>query len=265
MRIAIVKLSSLGDIVHAMIVLQLIKEFDNEISIDWIVEESFRGLLNSHPQINRVHSVNLREAREKKSVLILIRELKKLRNVDTYDMVIDLQGLVKSSLISRIIPSKVTIGFDKFSIRERVASIFYNSTFHCAYEKNVIWRNISIVEFAMGITIHKNKVLHKLPFLFSNSNNLSFEALNSKKNIILVPGASDDSKRYPAKKFAKLTELIDANFLIIWGSSEEKFIAEKIYNSSKNTTVCNETSLDDLISIISKSNLVIGPDTGSHP
>ena len=252
----------MGDIVHAMIVLQFIKEFDNEISIDWIVEESFRDLLNSHPQINKVYAINLKEAKKKKSVLILIRELKKLRNAVSYDLVIDLQGLIKSALIARIIPSKVTLGFDRFSIREKAASIFYNSTFKCPYENNVIERNISLVEFAMGITIHKNKIRNKLPFLFANSNKFSFEDLKSKKNIILVPGASNDSKRYPPIKFAKLTELIDANFLIIWGSTKEKLIAEEINKTSKNTTVCKKTSISDLISIISKSDLVIGPDTG---
>jgi len=262
MKIAIVKLSALGDIIHAMVVLQFIKKFNNDITIDWIVEESYKDLLNSHPHINKVHTVNLREARQKKSVLSLFRELRKLRSSDTFDLVIDLQGLIKSALISRIIPSKITLGFDKFSIRERAASIFYNSTFNCPYEKNVIERNIAIIEFAMGITIPKNKILNKLPFLFSNSNNLSFEVSNSKKNIILVPGASDHSKRYPAEKLAKITEFIDANFLIIWGSSEEKFIAEKIYNLSKNTTISKKMSLYDLISIISQSDLVIGPDTG---
>ena len=55
MKIAIVKLSALGDIVHAMVVLQFIKKFNHEISIDWIVEESYKGLLEFHPDINKVH------------------------------------------------------------------------------------------------------------------------------------------------------------------------------------------------------------------
>ena len=52
MRIAIVKLSALGDIVNAMIVLQFIKNFNHDISIDWIVEEDFKQLLDFHPHIN---------------------------------------------------------------------------------------------------------------------------------------------------------------------------------------------------------------------
>ena len=100
MRIAIVKLSALGDIVHAMFVLQLIKKFNNEISIDWVVEERFKGLLDSNPQINQVHSVNLRNAKKKKSIYLLYQELKKFKQLESFDLVIDMQGLIKSALIS---------------------------------------------------------------------------------------------------------------------------------------------------------------------
>ena len=61
MRIAIVKLSAMGDIVHAMIVLQYIKNFNPKISIDWIVEESFKDLLKLNPHINKLHLVNIKD------------------------------------------------------------------------------------------------------------------------------------------------------------------------------------------------------------
>ena len=117
MRIAIVKLSALGDIVHAMIVLQFIKKFDNKILIDWIVEESYKDLLDSHPDINKVHTINIRQVKKKKSLFALNREFKKVRKLPFYDLVIDMHGLIKSAIISRLIPSKETLGFDKFSAR----------------------------------------------------------------------------------------------------------------------------------------------------
>ena len=66
MKIAIVKLSALGDIIHAMVVLQFIKKY-KKIEIDWIVEESYKELLEFHPDINKVHVVNLKKAKKKKS------------------------------------------------------------------------------------------------------------------------------------------------------------------------------------------------------
>ena len=58
MRIAIVKLSALGDIVHAMVVLQFIKKNNQQISIDWFVEDDYKELLEFHPDINQVHLLN---------------------------------------------------------------------------------------------------------------------------------------------------------------------------------------------------------------
>ena len=120
MRIAIVKVSALGDIVHAMIVLQFIKKYNREILIDWIVEDSYKDLLAFHPDINKIHIVNLRKAKKKKSLLLLIAELVKLSKLEKYDIVIDMQGLLKSAIIASVIPSNKTIGFDKDSIRERI-------------------------------------------------------------------------------------------------------------------------------------------------
>ena len=68
MKIAIVKLSAMGDIIHAMIVLQYIKMFNHKILIDWIVDENFKELLKFHPHINKVHEVSLRNAKKKKSM-----------------------------------------------------------------------------------------------------------------------------------------------------------------------------------------------------
>ena len=67
MKIAIVKLSALGDIIHSMIVLQYIKNINPEIEVDWFVEEAFKGILEFNPDIRNVHTVNIKKAKRKKS------------------------------------------------------------------------------------------------------------------------------------------------------------------------------------------------------
>jgi len=66
MKIAIVKLSALGDIVNAMVVLQFIKKYNPNIMIDWVVEKSYEELLSNNPSINVVHTVNFKLAKQKK-------------------------------------------------------------------------------------------------------------------------------------------------------------------------------------------------------
>jgi heptosyltransferase I len=262
MRIAIVKVSALGDIVHAMIVLQFIKKYNKEILIDWIVEEAYEELLKFHPEINYLHVINLRKAKNKKSVLLMLAELVKLCKLDSYDIVIDMQGLLKSAIIARLIPSKKTIGFDKNSIREKSASLFYSEKFKFSYSKNVIERNIKLLEFALGLSINEKQIQQKLPFLFSSKRQLDFELSLVENNILLIPGASYNSKCYPVSKLAKLTTLMNANFLILWGNQKEKILANKIKELSPNVNVCNKLSIDSLILLISKVDLVIGSDTG---
>ena len=137
MKIAIVKLSALGDIIHAMVVLQFIKKYNQAIQIDWVVEKGNKGLLESHPDINKVIEVNIKDVKKKKSLYLLYVELKKLKKYGPYDLVVDMQSLVKSAIISRYIPSKVTLGFEKSSAREGIASIFYNKVFQSSYDNKI--------------------------------------------------------------------------------------------------------------------------------
>ena len=262
MKIAIVKLSALGDIVHAMVVLQFIKNHYPKIEIDWVVEKDFKELLESHPDINKVHVVNIKNAKKKKSLYILYKELRRVQHFGSYDLVIEMQGLIKSAIISRFIPSKLTLGFDKSSVREGLASIFYNQTFKFAYDKNIVERNIALISSALKIPIIEENIQKKIPFLFSNRTYF-FKTLSSfKKNILLIPGASFKSKCYPVEKFAEVATEIDANFLVIWGSQEEKIMANKIQALAPKVIICEKLSLDALISLISQVDLVLGPDTG---
>ena len=124
MKIAIVKLSALGDIVHSMIVLQFIKKQYPKSEIDWFVEKRFKGILENNPHIDQVQQINLKSAKESNSFSLFWKELRKIRKLGKYDLVIDMQGLIKSALVARMIPSETTLGFDKFSLRESLAAIF---------------------------------------------------------------------------------------------------------------------------------------------
>ena len=166
MKIAIVKLSALGDIIHAMVILQFIKKYNRAIEIDWIVEESYKELLELNSDINKVHVLNIKKAKKKKSIHLFLSELKKMRKLGPYDLVIDMQGLIKSALISRLIPSRTTLGFDKFSVRESIASIFYNKTFNYGYDKNIVERNVALVGFALGLNISKKILTINYLFYF---------------------------------------------------------------------------------------------------
>jgi len=262
MKIAIIKLSALGDIVHAMIVLQFINKQYPKAEVDWFVEKRFKGVLENNPHINQIQQINLKSAKESKSFFLFWKELRKIRKLGKYDLVIDMQGLIKSAFVARIIPSDITLGFDKDSLRESLAAIFYDKKYKIDYAENVIERNLNLVSYALNFSFDKEDVLSKEVFLFP-SQQFNFDHISSsKKNILLIPGASYPAKSYSIEKFVKLTKQINANFLTIWGSEKERIIANEIKQLSSNVQVLEELSLDGLISLISQVDLVIGPDTG---
>ena len=264
MRIAIVKLSALGDIIHAMVALQFIKQHLPNSTIDWVVEEGFKDILANNPDINEIHTVNIKKAKQQKSIKLLFNEIKKLRKLPRYDIVIDTQGLIKSAIVSRAIPSSQTFGFDKNSLRESFAAKFYTDTCRISYDENIIKRNASVISSALNIKISHDDILTKKPFLFSNSQISSDLLSDSKTNIALIPGASFKSKIYPVDQYAQIANELksQANFIVLWGNQSEKNMAEKIHKIAPEVHIVDKLTLDGLKGFIMQTDLVIGGDTG---
>jgi len=263
LKICIVKLSAMGDIIHAMVSLQFIKkEYPNSI-IDWIVEDSFKGVLENNPDINNILPINLKLIKKNKMQIFSQIKILKQYAKNNYDIVIDAQGLLKSAIASKIIGGRVVgskiIGFDKNSIREGVASFFYDHKLSIGYEKNVIDRNIKVLCKSLEINVSKEKILNKEKFLFFvDSNKKSFY----KKNIVFVVGASKSNKIYPKEKYLELAFLLEKDILVVWGNEEEYQTAQWLSDKCSFISIAQKGNLNDLKSIISKASLVIGSDTG---
>jgi heptosyltransferase I len=262
MRIAIVKLSAIGDIVHAMIVLQFIKSKYPDLMIDWFVDAELKGVLENNPHINKIQTIRLKEAKKNKSLSLFLNEMIKLRKFKKYDLVIDMQNLIKSAFIARLIPSIKTIGLDKNSSREKLASIFYSHKFHIEHSSNVVRRNISIINNALLMQVSDKELISKEPFLFFENNRKFNLFLSDIPNILLIPGASFNSKIYPAEKYAEFVNQMQGNFFIVWGCQAERLIAEKIKSLSPKVVLVDKLNFNELKLFISKTNLVIGGDTG---
>jgi len=258
MRIAIVKLSALGDIVHAMVALQFIKNKFPHSKIDWFVESQYEGILENNKDINKIYPLNLKDLKKNKSFFQLFKSLYKLRYLEKYDFVLDAQGLIKSAVVAKLIPSKKTCGFDKNSIRERLASNFYNFEVGISYDKNTIDRNVKVLCNPLGIEVSKRDILNKLPFLKSKNNEKSFDG----RYAVFVIGSNWESRNYPKEKFKEVADQIGIPCCIIWGNNTEKEKALWIKNNSKNCFVADRLSIDRLKSLISNSSLVVGNDTG---
>jgi len=256
--IAIVRLSALGDIVNSAIVLQFIKNEYPSATVAWITEEVFAPLLKAHSYLSKVHTVNLKKLKKNKSLSLLNSTIKELSSLEEYDIIIDMQGLIKSSIVARVL-GKNTHGFDKNSIREPLASLLYKSSSTISYETSVVKRNCFLVADALGFEITDTMILNKKP-IFETT--MAFDLQNDIHNIAFVIGASWESKIYPKELVAKLANELKSSVHIIWGSKEEKVNAEWICKHSEYAVLAPELALDELVSFISSMDLLIGNDTG---
>lgn len=261
MKICIVKLSAMGDIIHAMVVLQFIKKQFPDTTIDWIVEEGFKGVLETNPHIDNILAVNLKSIKKNKLSIFEQIELVSEYGKNNYDIVIDAQGLFKSAIVSKIIGNRIVgsfiAGFCEDSIREKAASWFYDKKVTIPYEKNVIDRNVKLITKTLNLEITKKQLKQKKPFLFFNSPRLIED-----EYIVFVVGASKENKVFPKEKFLEIAQGLDLKIIVVWGNEEEQNVAKWLSTNSELIEIAPKTNLDGLKSIISYAKLVIGGDTG---
>jgi len=257
-KIAIVRLSALGDIVNSAFVLQFIKKAYPDAEVTWIVEEAFAPILSSAKYLDHSFNVNLKRFKKEKSLSLLKEEYQKLKKIADFDLVIDMQGLIKSAIVAKIL-GKNTHGFDKNSTRESFASFFYKTTTTIPYQSNVILRNAKVVADALDIVIKNSDIANKEPVFTLTK---EFTLSSKKKNIAFVIGASWPSKIYPKEKIATVCNALKESAYIIWGNEKEYADAQWITQHSPYAQLAPQCSLDELVSFISHMDLLIGNDTG---
>jgi heptosyltransferase-1 len=259
-RIALVRLTALGDIINGAIVLQLIKKHYPDARVEWFCEEAFAPVLLGHPDLVKVHAVPIKRIKKEKSLALLRETLSLLKASGSFDKIIDMQGLLKSAVVARFIGKNIH-GFDSASARESAASWFYRTSSHIAYEENVVRRNIDVVAEALSFSVDDEEIRSKKP-CFPPQARPSFLATDT-KNIALVIGASWPSKEYPKEKFAELCSALgNCRCLLIWGSPREKEFADFIAERASNAVAAPKLSLAELRAVIEHCDLTIGNDTG---
>jgi heptosyltransferase I len=255
MKIAIVKLSSLGDIIHSMVALQFIKKYHPESEIDWVVEEKYKGLLTNNPHLNAIHTVCLKEI---KSWPLLLNEIRKIKSFGPYDVVIDAQGLIKSSVISRLIKCKKRVGFDRRSIRESLATFLYTDKVYIDYSKNTIDRMVELICFPIGVKVSRDQIINKSLFIHTSSR----VKVPKSPYIVFVMGSTWENRNYPKEKFLRVANSLQVRCVVLWGNEQEKEKAFWMKRQSALIEIMPLLSIDELKYVIKNSSLLIGNDTG---
>ncbi len=267
MKIAIVRLSALGDIIVSAVFLPLIKERFANAQIEWFVDERFSAILEHSPYIDKLHPIALKSTLTTFNPLKIFKLFKSLRAYE-YDIVIDMQGLIKSALITQMLKAPKKVGFDYASAREGLSAFFYSQKVSIAYNEPVLKRNFMLLFHALNLPQKEiSESLNSRSKVFSYQDSPKIDALNLNENklkILFVLETSKINKTYPIERFKELALALE-NFQIclLWHASEDK--ATALYGALKNqrdVLLLPKLTLNEVKALLFKMDLIIGGDTG---
>lgn len=285
-RILIVRLSALGDIVHAMPVLSALLRQWPAARVDWLVEEAYAPILSLAAGLHRRVIVRGRTGRETADsisfagALGLARAAAYLRS-QHYDAALDLQGLIKSAVWARLSGARRVIGFDRAHLREPHAALLYTETVVPQEAPHVIRKNLSILK-ALGLqapdvasgflsagalakTVSRTD-LPPNPVAGAAIDDAIAAAGGARRYIVLNPGAAWPNKRWPADRFGALAlallERQGLRSLVTWGPAERDLATAVCRESSGAAQPAPPTSIAGLAVLMRDAALVVSGDTG---
>jgi heptosyltransferase-1 len=259
--IAIIRLSSLGDIVHALPAFQALRRHFPAARITWIAEAPGAALLANFPAIDQVVPFDLKSQRGwPDRILYLARFVRRWHG--QFDRVIDLQGLIKSSLLAFLLGGR-RLGFGRRNAREPLASLFY--TRRAAYfpeEHHVIHKNLHLLSLAgVSATAVEYPLREWLPSK-PLADFLAQRGWRGRDWIILNIGGGWPSKILNAGQWLRIAAGLnnDRRLVLLWGNEKEREMAESVARQS-GVPLAPFMKFADLIYFIARARLVVSADT----
>ncbi len=259
-RILIVKPSSLGDVVHSLPFLNSLRSCFPGASIDWVIARGLEGILEGHPMLDRLIVIDKDRWRRLSRAAVTLKEFRDLFRTlrdRRYDLVIDLQGLLRSGLMTKATNAAVRVGFAEAREGSR---FFYTQTVRGGREVHAVDRYLKIAA-ALGCGISD------VAFPLFPSAGLTERVLEIRRKlkdyIILVPGARWESKIWPAGNFGALAAKLPLKSLVIGGSSDRDRAEEIVrLSGGRALSVAGETTLPELVELMRTARYVVTNDSG---
>ena len=253
-RILIIKLGALGDVINTLPLVNIIKKHLNA-EIHWLVAPLSYPLVDSHASVDRTILFD-----KKNFKTSLPEAIKKIRQTK-YDIVLDLQRLLKSGLFCMAAKAEQRIGFDKKRCKEMSWLFPFERIPPSDPNAHMLTQYL---EFAKYLGIKSNESTWDIPWVKQLDNN----TLNIEHDyIVLNIGATKPANRWSAENFARLAEIITekTDFLpLLTGGKEDQAYSKviKAKAACKIKDTCGKTSIKELAIIISNAKCVVSCDTG---
>lgn len=258
-RVLIVKTSSLGDVIHTLPALTDAVNNISDIQFDWVIEHSFADIASWHSSVSEVIPVKVRQWRNSPLKTLRSQEWSSFRaqiKSRSYDAVIDAQGLIKSALLLPF-TNGPRFGMDKHSVRESIASYFYDQKFAIPRDQHAVERTRQLFAKSLGYAVPDSIGNYKIRSQFSDS--------NIEPYVVFLHGTTWQSKHYPENYWSDLIALAEQHSFrvkLLWGNDLEYCRAEQLASKSKACEVMPRLSLAEIAELLVKATGAIAVDTG---
>ncbi len=267
LKILIVKTSSLGDIVHAMPVLDYLKEKYPEAVIDWVVEKGSFGFVKAHPLVDHVLCFDSKVWRSFFSFFKKWKEIraffKDLRQ-NEYDYVYDLQGNSKSAVVTLLARAKKKVGFARRTVHEWPNLLATNRQFDSPPGANILHRNLSIVQASLADTTSWEPKACRL----ACQDFAPIPKQDGRCRFMLCFASRWENKKLSLAMYRAFLERLAKNerVYVVYGNNQEKLDAEKLIAGLENhVTLLPPMSLPHWQNVMTTMDGVIAVDSvGLH-
>lgn len=259
-KILLIKTSSLGDVIHALPAVTDMKSAGAVARIDWVVEESLVAIARLHPGVDDAVAVAIRRWRGawwRGSVRSEVKACAQRLQTQTYDAVIDAQGLFKSALIA-LAARGPRHGLDFHSSREPLAP-FYQHTYRIPWDLHAVERMRLLAARALGYAVPQ-----RCDYGIRAAAR-SFAWLHSGEYAVLLHATSGDYKLWDEQNWIALGSALNARgqtCVLPWGNAREQERSQRIAAGLRAAVVPPALSLEDLAGLLAGGKAVVGVDTG---
>jgi len=272
MRILIVKLGSIGDIVHTLPALAAMREALPDSEITWAVERGAAEILRDNPVLDRLIEVDtkaLRRGLMSGETLRAPRQQLRLLRASAFDLALDFQGLLKSAMVARLSGARRVFGFARESLREPASRILLHKTIQIPERLHVIRKNLAMAGSAMGISVPDKPEDFRFPISLDSNHEAEADAVASGIEgdfAILNPGGGWPTKLWSADKFGALADELWNHFrlhsAVTYGPGETELAEQVLSHSKSGKARAVGLSLKGFYALAKRASLYVGGDTG---
>ena len=230
MNVLIVKLTSMGDLIHALPAVTDAMQHVPDIHFDWVVDEAFADIARLHPAIeNVITTAHRRWKRETWKSLKSGEFIRLWRNLrqKKYDVAIDAQNNLKSAVITSLTRGKLRCGMDKHSTREKFSDWVCNQTFYIPVEQHAITRQRQLFAKALGYEVPQTKP----DFGIDRARLPTLPIVLPKPYLVFIHSTTWDTKHWPEAYWQALIKMaVDAGYHVVlpWGNAQEEERAKRL-------------------------------------